>query len=76
LPEASTENALKRAEHLRERIAQLEIEHEGKALRKITASFGVATFPNHGHAIEEVFKAADTAMYCAKARGRNRVEVP
>ena len=75
LPEASTENARERAEHLRERIAQLEIEHDEKVLQKITASFGVATFPDHGHTIEEVIKAADTAMYRAKARGRNRVEV-
>ncbi|HAA02020.1 MAG TPA: hypothetical protein DCE18_01465 [Syntrophobacteraceae bacterium] len=74
LPEASLENALKRAEQLRERISELEIEHEGKALGKITASFGVATFPDHGQAIEEVIKAADTAMYRAKSRGRNRVE--
>ncbi len=75
LPEASAKSAQERAEQLRKRIAKLEIEHEGKALRKITASFGVATFPDHGHAIEEVIKAADSAMYRAKAGGRNRVEV-
>jgi diguanylate cyclase (GGDEF)-like protein len=75
LPEASASSALERAEHLRERIAQLEIEHEGTALRKITASFGVASFPDHGQAIEGVIKAADAAMYRAKTGGRNRVEV-
>jgi diguanylate cyclase (GGDEF)-like protein/PAS domain S-box-containing protein len=75
LPEAPTSSALERAEHLRERIAQLEIEHEGTALRKITASFGVASFPDHGQTIEGVIKAADAAMYRAKTGGRNRVEV-
>jgi diguanylate cyclase (GGDEF)-like protein len=75
LPEASASSALERAEQLRQRIAQLEIEHEGRTLQKITASFGIASFPDHGQALEEVIKAADAAMYRAKLGGRNRVEL-
>lgn len=41
----------------------------------VTVSFGVATYPLHGETIEQVFAAADGAMYAAKASGRNRVVV-
>jgi two-component system cell cycle response regulator len=38
----------------------------------ITFSFGVATFPEHGHSGDSVIEAADQALYAAKALGRNR----
>ena len=37
-----------------------------------TASIGIATFPRNGLEPEELVKKADTAMYHAKERGRNR----
>ncbi|MEO6891939.1 MAG: GGDEF domain-containing protein [Ktedonobacteraceae bacterium] len=39
----------------------------------VTISIGVAHFPAHGTDLEELLLAADTAMYCAKRAGRNRV---
>jgi len=44
----------------------------------ITASIGIALFPEHGTAIDEVVARADAAMYRAKAAGRNcfRVHAP
>jgi diguanylate cyclase (GGDEF)-like protein len=39
----------------------------------ITLSAGVATYPQHGLAAESLLRAADRALYEAKARGRNRV---
>ena len=38
---------------------------------KIGASIGIATFPEGGQDIQELIKSADTAMYHAKAAGRN-----
>lgn len=37
----------------------------------ITASVGIAIFPDDGHDLEELLKNADTAMYAAKDLGRN-----
>jgi len=37
-----------------------------------TASVGVATYPDHCHGAEDLLRAADTAMYAAKAGGRDR----
>lgn len=39
----------------------------------ITASIGIAVFPDHGDKREELLACADLAMYQAKESGRNRV---
>lgn len=39
----------------------------------ITVSIGVSSYPDNGMTIQELYSAADTAMYEAKAIGRNRV---
>jgi diguanylate cyclase (GGDEF)-like protein/PAS domain S-box-containing protein len=44
------------------------------SLPTITCSFGIATFPDNANDAESLFIAADTALYRAKAHGRNRVE--
>ncbi|MHB8246381.1 MAG: GGDEF domain-containing protein [Acidimicrobiales bacterium] len=38
----------------------------------VTASIGVALFPQHGLSLEDVAMHADTAMYRAKSRGRDQ----
>jgi diguanylate cyclase (GGDEF)-like protein len=40
---------------------------------QLSASIGVATFPDHGSEIDELLRAADTALYVAKRSGRDRV---
>ena len=39
----------------------------------ITVSVGVSSYPDNGSTIQELYSAADSAMYEAKANGRNRV---
>lgn len=38
-------------------------------------SGGVAAFPEHGSTAEELLRAADQALYQAKALGRDRIVV-
>jgi len=40
----------------------------------ITASIGLAFFPDDGCTVEELVKRADQAMYLSKSKGRNRYE--
>jgi predicted signal transduction protein with EAL and GGDEF domain len=37
----------------------------------ITASIGIGIYPANGDSVVEIFKNADTAMYCVKENGRN-----
>jgi diguanylate cyclase (GGDEF)-like protein len=39
----------------------------------VTASFGVATFPDDGAEAKDLMKTADDRLYSAKASGRNQV---
>lgn len=73
LPEASLQDTQTRAEQIRYMIEHLKLYHGNQSLGSITASFGVACFPQHGETLEGVLRIADTALYRAKALGRNRV---
>ncbi len=42
---------------------------------KVTVSIGLTTFPEDGESIDFLIKRADTALYQAKHRMKNRVEV-
>jgi diguanylate cyclase (GGDEF)-like protein len=64
-----------RAEQLQEQARALNVVHRGNALGRITLSLGVAVFPKHGLATDDLLRAADTALYRAKENGRARVEV-
>jgi len=43
-------------------------------LLSVSASLGIAVFPEHGVDSEQLMRAADMAMYAAKAEGRNRYQ--
>ncbi len=45
----------------------------GEHALHVSASIGIAHFPDHGGDAETLFRHADVAMYRAKADGRNRV---
>ena len=72
LPDMAEDKACERAEQLREAIAAVPVT-VGTASIRVTASFGVATFPQHGKTGDELVAAADSALYTAKESGRNRV---
>lgn len=72
MPRASTAAALQRVEQLRAAVENLHLVWEGRALR-ITLSAGVATYPDDGATADAVIACADSAMYAAKAAGRNLI---
>jgi diguanylate cyclase (GGDEF)-like protein len=41
----------------------------------LTASFGLATYPQDGETLHAIIRSADTMMYHAKARGRDQIAV-
>jgi diguanylate cyclase (GGDEF)-like protein len=73
LPEADEASSLRRLNQLRESAAALKVEHLGQVLGSITASFGLAMMPHDGDSAEGLLRAADAALYRAKASGRNSV---
>ena len=70
---ASKEAARKRAELLRDEVKQLSVAHAGQLLGKVSVSFGVAAYPEDGRTAEVLVRAADQALYSAKAAGRDRI---
>jgi len=75
LPETEEEAAARRAEDIRLAISAIQLTHGGKPLGKVTASFGIALFPDHAGDTDSLLRAADVALYAAKGAGRNRVVV-
>jgi diguanylate cyclase (GGDEF)-like protein len=72
LPDTHEAQALMLAEKLRASIEVLSIEVGDPRLR-ITASIGVAASSRSDGSMAQLQQQADTAMYRAKAQGRNRV---
>jgi diguanylate cyclase (GGDEF)-like protein len=71
LPATGAQGGLELAERLRADVGQAD-DAGGDAL---TVSVGVVEFPGHGTTAEELMRAADQAMYRAKALGRDRTVV-
>ncbi|MEP6622629.1 MAG: sensor domain-containing diguanylate cyclase [bacterium] len=73
LAQTDTAHAVEVAERLRARIAATPIKH-GPAEIPVTASFGVATYPETVKVRDQLFPSADKALYIAKHAGRNCVK--
>jgi diguanylate cyclase (GGDEF)-like protein len=72
LSQTDSAHAVEVAERLRIRIAGTPIRH-GPSEIHCTASFGVATYPETVKVRDQLFPAADKALYIAKHDGRNCV---
>lgn len=75
LPETAARRAVQMAERVRDRIASHRFNGGVGADIYLTASFGVASFPEHAHEAEKLIELADAAMYEAKQLSKNSVRV-
>ena len=72
LPQTDARGALKVADKVREELAVAPVLTDAGPLR-ITLSAGVACHPDNGAGMDSLLRAADAALYTAKASGKNRV---
>jgi len=75
LPEGNLEITRQRAEFLCNAIRNLDVQHRGRPLGRITASMGVAVFPDHGRTGKGLLEVADAALYNSKDQGRDQVTI-
>jgi len=69
LPHCTITDAMRKAENIR---SMIELSEPGGL--KITASIGIASLiKEHDDEFDNLYKAADSAVYCSKENGRNRV---
>ena len=75
LPETAFTDAEQVAERIRGSIEAESPYFLGRlaATRGVTVSVGVATFPEDGDTVAQLFKTVDDLMYTAKRKGKNRV---
>lgn len=73
LPDATLDGVQRRAEGIRQAIKRLEPVHRDRRLGPVTASFGIALYPDHADDPESLLRASDQALYAAKTGGRDRV---
>lgn len=75
MPDATAEEATLAAERIRKHFETTPPAGASELKEEVvTASFGVAAFPQHGDSLRVLLSAADAALYRAKQAGRNRVE--
>ena len=78
LPETAEPQALEIAKRMRSNIAKQVVLPDDSTLvrpRTLTASIGIVCYPQHGDTLELLIENVDKAMYRAKNKGKNKIEV-
>ena len=76
LPSTTKGGALQVAERTRQQIEQHQFPHEEtQPGGRLTVSLGIATWPADAREADQLVQHADSALYIAKARGRNQVHL-
>jgi len=76
LDDIGLDEARQVAERILSRIRGLVISGLAGERISLTASIGLATYPQHGEVITQLIEQADSALYTAKRSGRDRAELP
>ncbi len=72
LPEINQEGAITVAERIRKNLSQQIVRHDSIDIR-VTASFGVSSFPDDAKMQQSLLDLADKSLYMSKRMGRNQV---
>lgn len=76
LPRQNKDQALAKVQRMKEAIATTPfLEKEGLDVH-LTASFGLATFPDDARNKKELLGAADRCLFKSKSRGKDRISFP
>lgn len=70
LPEINSEGAVEVAKKILTHLSETQLTINSRT-HKVSASIGIAIFPEHGENVHDLLAAADLAMYQAKDTGRN-----
>jgi diguanylate cyclase (GGDEF)-like protein len=73
LPQTGPEGAFTIADRIRQRIAETVFLQSCRLAVHLTASLGIASFPDHGRTKDDLLARADQAMYSVKGQGKNGV---
>jgi two-component system, cell cycle response regulator len=76
LPETTVDGAAQLAERICHAVRRDPFQSDGEEPLNVTLSVGGAAFPQHGSSAATLMRAADKALYVAKADGRDRWHVP
>ena len=76
LPETTQEAVVAVAERVRAAVEELEVVTPDGARLRVTASIGMAVYPDHAENAKDLLLFADNMMYRAKAAGKDQVAVP
>lgn len=74
MPATTKEDARKVVERVRQAVNDLEFS-EADLSQVLTISLGIADYPADAVSVEDLIRCADRAMYIAKARGKNQVQL-
>jgi len=74
LPQTSKSEAQRIAQRICDEVAAMTISHpQLEGYEQLTISIGLAAYPDDANTPEGLVRCADTALYTAKDRGKNRV---